>query len=139
MVSPGPDGRVVRTVTLPNTRGDIEPGIFTEGMTALRGCTVVLNVGDGNRMHRFVARIIGEALAGCSYIQLQGEDFGPSFCDDHYFYGLEAVLNGIREAAAEAAVDLPPGEEASQPDAVRGHRRSDHRLRTHRRARARAC
>lgn len=106
MVSPGPDGRVVRAVALPNTRGDIEPGKFAEGVTAPRGCTVVLNVGDGNRMHRFVARIIGEALAGCSYIQLQGEDFGPSFHDDHYFYGLEAVLHGIRAAASEAAVDL---------------------------------
>lgn len=106
MVSPGPDGRVVRTVSLPNTRGDIEPGKFTEGVTAPRGCTVVLNVGDGNRMHRFVARIIGEALAGCSYIQVQGDDFGPSFSDDHYFYGLEAVLRGIRAAASDASADL---------------------------------
>ncbi|MFE4651554.1 hypothetical protein [Streptomyces sp. NPDC056707] len=113
IVSLGPDGRVVRTVFLPNTRRDIEAGKLHDGVVAPAGSVVVLDVGDGDRMDRFTARIIGKALAPCSYIQIQGDDFGPSFCDEHYFYGLEAVLYGIRQAAAEEAADLQDWEAAA--------------------------
>ncbi|MCX4504582.1 hypothetical protein [Streptomyces anulatus] len=99
----GPDGRVVRTVFLPNTRRAIEAGAFHDGIMAPAGSVVVLDVGNGNRMDRFTARIVGNALALCSYIQVQGDDLGRSFCDEHYFYGLEAILHGIRQAAVEEA------------------------------------
>lgn len=99
----GPDVRVVRTVTLPNTRGDIEAGKLHEGVQAPAGSVVVLNVGDGNRMDRFTARIVGRALAPCSVIQVEGDDLGPSFTDAHYLYGLDAIASGIREIAAEEA------------------------------------
>ena len=103
IVAAGPDGRVVRTVVLPNVRGEIHAGKLHEGATVPAGSVVVLNVGDGNRMDRSSARIVGKALAPCSYIQVQGEDLGRSFSDAHYLYGLEAILHGIREVAAEEA------------------------------------
>ena len=103
IVSGGPDGRVVRTVSLPNTRGEIQAGKLQEGVSLPKGSIVVLNVGYGNRMDWFTAGIVGKALAPCSYIQLQGEDLGPSFSDAHYLYGLEEVLRGIRAVAAEEA------------------------------------
>ncbi len=106
IVSPGPDGRVVREVFLPNTRKDIEAGPLGDGIAFPKDSVVVLYVGDGNRMDRFTARIIGKALAPCSYFQIQGEDRGPSFSDAHYLYGLEAILRGIRTIAAEEAVEL---------------------------------
>ncbi|MEU0411709.1 hypothetical protein ABZ307_28360 [Streptomyces griseorubiginosus] len=103
---PGPDTRVVRTVSLPNTRGDIEAGKLREDVMAPAGSVVVLNVGDGNRMDRFTARIVGKALALCSVIQVEGDGFGPNFRDAHYLYGLDEIAAGIREVAAEEAENL---------------------------------
>ncbi|MFJ8935375.1 hypothetical protein ACIRL0_06600 [Streptomyces sp. NPDC102365] len=105
-VAVGPDTRVVRTLSLPNTDGEIEAGKIRADVMAPAGSVVVLNVGDGNRMDRFTARIVGKALALCSMIQIEGESFGPSYSTVHYFYGLEAITHGIRQAAAEEAEDL---------------------------------
>ncbi|MFF7763116.1 hypothetical protein [Streptomyces griseorubiginosus] len=102
----GPAVRAEYRHTLPVEHGVIRAG-FLHPETYRPypfGAHVVLDVGGGDRMHAYDARLVGQALAHCSSITVAGttEDNWTGIDEFGLIHGLTAIANVISQAASAA-------------------------------------
>lgn len=102
----GPAVRAEYRLKLPVERGLIRAGFLSpEYKPYASGAHVVLDVGPGDCMHAYEARLIGQALAHCASITVSGTTENRWAGVDEYglIHGLTSIADVIRQAACPAA------------------------------------
>uniref|UniRef100_A0AAU1I183 Uncharacterized protein n=1 Tax=Streptomyces sp. NBC_00180 TaxID=2903632 RepID=A0AAU1I183_9ACTN len=103
----GPAVRAEYRLKMPVEHGVIRPG-FLHPETYRPyppGAHVVLDVGDGDRMQAYEARMVGQALAHCASITVTGtaESSWAGVDEFGLIHGLTSIADVIRQAACSAA------------------------------------